>query len=397
MEETSDAQAGTVDGFWGLVQDVWNVGVFGVDLGRILVALAILIVFLALRELLARWLEEGIERLTKRTGTEVDDKILRAVHKPLTFIPVALGVFLAGEYLALEGVFADVADSIARSLVAFTLFWALVRIVEPLTDLASGLERVLTPELIVWLARALRVALWLIGGATILEIWGIQVLPIIAGFGLVGVAVALGAQDLFKNLISGVLILAEKRYRVGDWVLVDGVVEGTVENIGFRSTRVKRFDRAPVYVPNTKFADGAVTNFGERDHRRIDWVIGLEYRTTSAQLSRIRERIESYILADDRYLKPEDASLFVRIDAFADSAITLLIYCFTRTKKWGEWLEIKEELLLEIKRIVEEEGAGFAFPSQSLYVESMPAPPKAPARKPARKKEPAARTPSRDS
>ena len=185
-------------------------------------------------------------------------------------------------------------------------------------------------------------------------------------------AVALGAQDLFKNLIAGLSILIEKRYRKGDWVLVDGIVEGTVETIGFRSTTVRRFDKAPVYVPNQILSDGAVTNFSEMTHRRIYWKIGVEYRTTREQLETVRNGIESYLLESDKFGKPPEVPLFVRIDAFNDSSIDIMVYCFTKTTNWGEWLEIKEQLALALKTIVEEAGTGFAFPSQSVYVEVLP-------------------------
>ena len=122
------------------------------------------------------------------------------------------------------------------------------------------------------------------GAATILEIWGIKIGPILAGLGLFGVAVALGAQDLFKNLISGFLVIAEKRFNPGDWIRVDGEVEGTVETINFRSTLVRRFDKAPVFVPNSKLSDNSVINFSSMTFRRIYWVIGVEYRTTVDQL-----------------------------------------------------------------------------------------------------------------
>lgn len=212
----------------------------------------------------------------------------------------------------------------------------------------------------------------LVAGATILQTWGVQVAPIIAGLGLFGVAVALGAQDLFKNLIGGVSILVERRFGMGDWILVDGVVEGTVEKIGFRSTLVRRFDKAPVYVPNQKLADNAVTNFSAMTYRRISWKIGLEYRTTVDQLRRIRDGIEDYIANNDAFVKPPLAARFVRVDSFADSSIDIMIYCFTHTIVWGEWLVAKEELATNVKRIVEDAGAGFAFPSRSIYVETMP-------------------------
>ena len=208
--------------------------------------------------------------------------------------------------------------------------------------------------------------------ATILEIWGIQVGPLLAGLGLFGVAVALGAQDLFKNLIAGMLILVEKRFAHGDWVKVDGVVEGIVESIGFRSTFVRQFDKAPVYVPNARMSDNAVTNYSRMTHRRIYWKIGVEYSTSIDQLKQIREQIEAYVMNNDEFAHPPEVSTFVRIDSFNDSSIDLMLYCFTRTTVWGEWLRIKEALAYEIMDIVEGAGSGFAFPSQSLYVETLP-------------------------
>nr|WP_240953453.1 mechanosensitive ion channel family protein [Sneathiella chinensis] len=206
-----------------------------------------------------------------------------------------------------------------------------------------------------------------IGAATILELWGIQVGPIIAGLGIVGVAVALGAQDLCKNLISGFLILAEKRFKVGDWVLVTGIVEGTVEKIGFRSTMIRRFDKAPTIVPNTVFADRAVTNFSEMSHRRIYWKIGVEYSTNVAQLQQITEQIKDYLTGNRDFAQPPEATLFVVTDSFNASSIDIMIYCFTKTTNWGEWLEIKQDFAYAIKHIVESAGTHFAFPSMSIY------------------------------
>ena len=206
----------------------------------------------------------------------------------------------------------------------------------------------------------------------ILELWGIRVGPVIAGLGLFGVAVALGAQDLFKNLISGIMILMEKRFTVGDIILVSGEVEGVVEQIGFRSTLVRRFDSTPVMVPNYKFAEQSVTNYTRRHHRRIRWLIGLEYRTTIDQLKNIRQEINNLIENDKEFAKNENAGFYVRIDSFSDSSIDLLVQAFTVTNDWGEYLQIKENLAVKIIEIVENNSAGFAFPSQSLYFENLP-------------------------
>ena len=359
--------------FWLLVVDVWENGVGGIDLGRIITAALILLGFLLIRRLFTRLVINRIRRLAQRTQTTIDDEAAELLERPVAFIPVVIGVYFAVAYLPLSGALETVADRLVRSLIVFVIFWGLVRLVQPLSILLHRLDKVLNASMVEWLNKAIKVALVFIAAATIFEIWGIRVGPIIAGLGLFGVAVALGAQDLFKNLISGLLILAERRFNIGDWICVDGVVEGTVESIGFRSTRVRRFDKAPVFVPNFQLSDRPVTNFSAMTHRRIYWVIGVEYRTTVDQLRQIRDSIEAHILTSDDFAHPPEVSTFVRIDRFSDSAIDIMVYCFTRTIDWGQWLEIKEALACRIKEIVASAGTGFAFPSQSLYVETLPA------------------------
>ncbi len=361
-----------IEELWQLVVGVWQTGALGYDIGHFLTALVIFFGFYLLRGLFTRFIFSFVDRWVADTETKVDDYLHETLSDPLRTTFIIVGVFFALDYLALEGTAADLARNLVQSLIAFTIFWALHNAVKPLSLLLRELERLLTHEMVDWLVTGARWAVILVGAATILQIWGIQVAPIIAGLGLFGVAVALGAQDLFKNLIAGLSILIEKRYRKGDWILVDGVVEGTVESIGFRSTTVRRFDKAPVYVPNQKLADAAVTNFTKMTHRRIYWKIGLEYRSTLGQLREVRDNIEAYVMASEEFVNPPEVPLFVRIDAFNDSSIDIMIYCFTRTTNWGEWLEIKERLAYAIKEIVETSGTSFAFPSQSIYVEAIP-------------------------
>eukprot|EP00657_Telonema_sp_P-1_P004999 TRINITY_DN22084_c0_g1_i2.p1 TRINITY_DN22084_c0_g1~~TRINITY_DN22084_c0_g1_i2.p1 ORF type:complete len:216 (-),score=13.81 TRINITY_DN22084_c0_g1_i2:111-758(-) len=210
---------------------------------------------------MTRFMLNRLVAWAKRTNTSVDDSIVAAVEGPVRFIPVVLGIFFATAYLELDPESAALASKLNRSLIAFVIFWALYRASGPVGQLLQRADRFLTEAMIIWLSKAIRIAFALIGAAAILEIWGIEVGPLIAGLGLFGVAVALGAQDLFKNLISGLFVIGERRFHPGDWILVDGVVEGTVEQIGFRTTTVRRFDKAPVFVPNAKLSDQAVTNF----------------------------------------------------------------------------------------------------------------------------------------
>ena len=359
--------------FMQLVTDVWQTGFLGVNVGQGLTALGIFVLFMIFRGLFARIVIGNIKRLAAKSETDLDDQVADALDRPLRFVPLVAGVFFATNYLALEPDVQGFADNLVRSLVAYNIFFALYRVIGPLSTVMHKLSDMLGDVMVEWLIKAIRGLTVFIGAATILELWGIQVGPLLAGLGLFGVAVALGAQDLFKNLIAGVLILLEKRFKKGDWILVDGVVEGTVENIGFRSTLIRRFDKAPVFVPNANMSDNAVTNFSEMTHRRIYWKIGVEYRTSVDQLRQIRDEIEAYILENEAFASPSEVSTFVRVDSFNDSSIDYMLYCFTKTTNWGEWLEIKESLAYAIKDIVEGAGSGFAFPSQSLYVESLPA------------------------
>ena len=145
-----------------------------------------------------------------------------------------------------------------------------------------------------------------------------------------------------------------------------------MEQIGFRSTLIRRFDSTPVMVPNYKFAEQSVTNHTRSHHRRIRWLIGLEYRTSIDQLKRIRDAINLLIEKDKNFAKNVNTSYFVRVDSFSDSSIDMLVQAFTETNDWGEYLKIKEELAVKIIEIVEANDAAFAFPSQSIYLETFP-------------------------
>lgn len=362
----------TLQNFWAVVQSVWQEGVLGRSLTEAFIALAIFLVFFVLRGLFRKFVIRLIERWTTKTTNTFDDQLSKALSGPLQLLFTALGLFFAFQSVQFEGDLETLTDNIVRTVITVAIFWALYNMIKPLSGMLRRLEGLLTGEMLTWLITGIRWGVLFLGAATVLQLWGIQVAPILAGLGLFGVAVALGAQDLFRNLIGGLCVLIEKRFKIGDWIMVDGVVQGTVEHIGFRSTKIRRFDLSPVFVPNQKLSDNAVTNFSRMTYRRIFWSISLEYRITLDQLKAIRDKIEKYLLTNDAFVNPPAASMFVRIDAFNASSIDLMLYTFTHTTVWGEWLAHKEELAYEIKSIVEGEGANFAFPSQSLYIEQQP-------------------------
>ena len=357
--------------FTNLFLDVWNNGVFGINATDIIVSLVIFLLFYLLRRLIARFILNRLSRIVSRTSNQIDDAVIEVLDGPLKFLPVVIGFFIASSYLDISENNQDFLDLLNRSLITIFIFWLLHQLIIPFSFVIKNFESKISKPLVDWTLKGLKILVIVLGAVAILELWGIRVGPVIAGLGLFGVAVALGAQDLFKNLISGIMILMEKRFTVGDVILVSGEVEGVVEQIGFRSTLVRRFDSTPVMVPNYKFAEQSVTNYTRRHHRRIRWLIGLEYRTSIDQLKNIRDEINNLIEKDDNFAKNQNASFYVRIDSFSDSSIDMLVQTFTVTNEWAEFLKIKENLAVKIIEIVENNEAGFAFPSQSLYVEKL--------------------------
>ena len=361
----------TFNSFTALFLDVWNNGVFGINATDIIVSLVIFLLFYLLRRLIARFILNRLSRIVSKTSNQIDDAVIEVLDGPLKFLPVVLGFFIASSYLDVSDNNQDFLDLLNRSLITIFIFWLLHQLIIPFSFVIKNFESKISKPLVDWTLKGLKILVIVLGAVAILELWGIRVGPVIAGLGLFGVAVALGAQDLFKNLISGIMILMEKRFTVGDVILVSGEVEGVVEQIGFRSTLVRRFDSTPVMVPNYKFAEQSVTNYTRRHHRRIRWLIGLEYRTSIDQLKNIRDEINNLIEKDDNFAKNQNASFYVRIDSFSDSSIDMLVQTFTVTNEWAEFLKIKENLAVKIIEIVENNEAGFAFPSQSLYVEKL--------------------------
>ena len=353
--------------FSDLFISVWSKGIRGVDIFQILIGIGIFFIFLIFRGIISKVIIKRLEAISKRTTNKLDDTFVHAMEGPARFLPIVLGFFIASYYMSFGEDARTVVDTINRTLITVLIFWLIHQIVEPISYILSGLDKMLTRELIGWIIKSLKILIFILGLAAVLELWGIKIGPIIAGLGLFGVAVALGAQDLFKNLISGILVLVEKRFKIGDWILVEGIIEGIVEKIGFRSTVLRKFDKSLAIIPNFQFAENAVINISETTNWRIDWAITLQYDTTVDQLKKIRDEIENHIKKSDDF--DNAVGIAVRVEKFSDSSIDMRVRCFTSSNSFSTWLEVKEKLAIEIKQIVEGNSAAFAFPSQSIYIE----------------------------
>jgi len=354
--------------------DIWNEGALGLTYGEIIMATGVMLVALLIRGLFARTVVRAITKAAAGTQTNIDDALVKAIATPLKIVPVIIGFYFALQVIDIGPDTEVIANKLVQSVIALAVFWTLSRAVNAFEFVFTGLRESLSSAVVDWMLKFLQLGLILLGFFAVAQIWSIPIAPLIASLGIFGIAVGLGAQDLFKNLIAGILVLTEKRFVPGEWIQVDGVVEGTVEKINFRSTLIRRFDKSPVFVPNALLSDNPVTNFSRMTHRRIKWVIGVEYRTTVEQLQYVRDEIEAWLWNDERFAKPPAAALFVRVDSFNASSIDFLIYAFTHTKNWAEWLAIKEELAMACMEIIERAGTSFAFPSRTLYMQQQDPP-----------------------
>ncbi|KZB72948.1 MULTISPECIES: mechanosensitive ion channel family protein [Thalassospira] len=346
----------------------------GGEVGRLIGALLVLVVFFIFKRVLVRGALGILRRIAQQRSESMMANVLDAFALPLQALFMLLGVYFATEVLTLPDeidAFAVEAISIAAG---FCVFWALFRAVEPLgvslNRLVGRFGAGLGDDLRQFFIRGVKTLIVVIGGVIILENWGIDVSAFLGGLGLAGMAVALAAKDSVANIFGGLTIFADNLYKRGDWIETPHF-EGTVEVVGLRATKVRTFAKALVTMPNAQIVDSPVINWSRMTHRRIKMVIGLEYRTTAKQMEAIVDKLRDF-LKNDEDVAQTDVAQMVHFSDFGASSINIDLYYFTKTTDWVTWRDIRNRHIIAFKRIVEEEGAAFAFPSQSLYVESMP-------------------------
>ena len=358
-----------INSFYSEITRVFERGVLGIsliDFSSIFLSVIIALIF---RGLFASFIVSKLKFIVHKSGNKIDDKLFEALIPPFKLLPIVIVFLIITLYTDVNSNVGIYFKKINNTLATIFVFWLIHQALIPFSNIFHKLEMLLSKALVLWLIKSIRYLIIFLGVVAVLEVWGIKIGPVIAGLGLFGVAVALGAQDLFKNLISGIMILFEKRFNIGDVINIPGYTEGTVEHIGFRSTLIRKFDSTPITLPNYIFAEAPILNYTNRKFRRINWIIGLEYNSTLDQIKKFTDMISSYFLENDNFMVNDNYKSFVRIEKFNDSSIDILLICFTSTKDWDKYLEIKEELAIKIKDCVEKIGLNFAFPSQSIYIE----------------------------
>jgi len=358
-----------MDGLTDIISNVWEQGLFGIGVTEIIVSVLIFITGAIARAFFVGSILKRLEKLTADTESEIDDVLLESLKKPLGYIPLTIAIYLIAVYLPLSGMAELFATNLIKAMIAFTIFSALANSVAPIFQAFTN-STVLTESMTKWLERAARVIIWVVGIGIIFDIFGIQIGPLVAGLGLFSVAVALGAQDFFKNLISGLLIIGENRFQPGDRIEVPGQLHGMVEDIGFRSTLIRMFDTAPMLVPNKDLSDVSVINHGSMIYRRISWTINLTYSTTQEQLLNICNAISEYIASSDQFIINPNQESFARTEELAASSIDLRVLCYSNPVGFTDFSKIKQNLIFEIIKIVRSNGSEFAYPSRSIYIEN---------------------------
>ena len=298
-------------------------------------------------------------------------RLARALRALVVAITVLLGFPTLGFESAVEAVVEQIASLLGAGALVLLGFRGIDIFTNMLERRAEKTESRLDDQLVPLTNTALKGAVVLIGALFILGNLGVNVTSLVAGLGLGGLAIALAAQDTIRNLLGGVTIFADRPFQVGDWVVVSDI-EGTVEHVGFRSSRVRTFYNSVVTVPNARIVDTYVDNMGLRQWRRYKTTLGLAYHTTPDQVQAFVEGVRALIRANPGMRKDY---YIVEFHGFGAATLEILVYCFIGAPTWNDELRTRHVLNLDIMRLAEDLGVEFAFPTQTLHVASLPGQP----------------------
>ncbi|QIL39455.1 mechanosensitive ion channel family protein [Pedobacter sp. HDW13] len=260
----------------------------------------------------------------------------------------------------------DCIDRIFLFMIILSIFWIILRIIDFISHVllykASLTEDKADDQLVPFLKELFKTIVIFIGFFTLLGfVFEVNVLTLITGLGIGGIAIALAAKESLENLIGSFTIFLDKPFTVGDLVKVDGV-EGTVEKVGFRSTRIRTSEKTMATIPNRGMIDGVLENLSLRNSRKVSFIIGLTYETNSTSLRKIITEIESYINSHKGTSDDGNASF----KSFGDSGLNVEVNYFVTELNYSEFLQIRQEINLEIMDIVMRNKSDFAYPTQRL-------------------------------
>jgi len=347
---------------------------FGVALWQYLALTLLLLLGVLVRKVLQFVVSSRMQSLMSKFGKEWASKLVAAIDSPGATLVMAGILAVAYPQLRLPIQAAKVLGIAVQVLITVSLVWGAYRLVDVFSDAlairAEKTESKLDDQLVPLVRRSLKVVTIVVGALFVLQNLSVDVGSLLAGLGIGGLALAMAAKDTLANFFGSVMIFADKPFQVGDWVVVDGI-EGIVEEVGFRSTRVRTFYNSLVTVPNSKIADAKVDNYGARKFRRTYTTLNLTYDTTPEQMQAFVEGVRAIIRANPHTRKDYYE---VHFCGFGAHSLDVMLYFFFQVESWTAELRERHNVYLEILRLAKGLGVSFAFPTQTLHHEYVAAP-----------------------
>lgn len=318
---------------------------------------------IVLRHLLAR---------TQKTDTVWDDAAIEAIGRPMRALVWLNGIAFAAQMVGAHTdapIFAAV-DPIRKIGVVALIAWGCSRLIRNIEKALIRHREVLNKPTdqatVSALAKLLRLAVIITAVLIVLQSLGFSISGVLAFGGIGGIAVGFAAKDLLANFFGAMMVYFDRPFVVGDWIRSpDKDIEGTVEEVGWRLTRIRRFDKRPLYVPNSLFTQISVENPSRMTHRRINETVGIRYDDL-AQMQAITDDVRQMLIDHDEI--DSDQTLIVHFNAFNASSLDFFVYTFTKTTKWVKFHEVKQDVLLKVAAIIESHGAQIAFPTRTLHL-----------------------------
>lgn len=331
------------------------------------------VVFSALMlNFIVRRLLVRLQKKLELTRNPWDDSIIDALQKPLSVLIWILGIAFAAEIIHThtESAIFSAVKPIRDVCVIFVITWFLIRFVkrveENIVKYAREGEKDIDITTVDAIAKLVRISIMITAALVVLQTMGYSISGVLAFGGIGGIAIGFAAKDLLANFFGGFMIYMDRPFAVGDWIRSpDRDIEGTVESIGWRLTRIRTFDKRPLYIPNSTFTSIAVENPSRMTHRRIYETIGIRYDDVT-KMSSIINRVKAMLTEHDEI--DHDQTMIVNFNKFASSSLDFFVYTFTRTTNWIKYHEVKQDVLLKIINIIEDEGAQCAFPTSTLHI-----------------------------
>lgn len=337
-------------------------------------ALALVVIFVAgvvLRQLIRIVVKHRLASFAERRGARVAAEVVKVFATPGAMLLGALMLRLAYPELALPLEVAVVIATTIRALVVTALVLALYRLVDVLaahlSQRAEVSESRLDDQMVPLIRTSLKVILILAGVLILLQNLNVNVASLLAGLGIGGLAVALAAKDTIANFFASIMIFVDRPFRIGDWVKVEDI-EGKVEEVGFRSTRIRTLGDSLVTLPNARLAEAKIDNQGARRQRRVLASFSLAYDTPVERVEAFVEGVRAILWASDKTRKD---NFEVHLTQLASSSLEVMLHCYVEVETWTEELTARHDLLLEVLRLAEALGVRFAFPTRTLHVETL--------------------------